>query len=52
MEIETTEINVPSHWPNNIPDMIKIGEPNPRSAIQIIAKIEKQNKLIIIFVLM
>ena len=41
MEIETTEINVPSHWPNNIPDMIKIGEPNPRSAIQIIAKKEK-----------
>ena len=41
IEIEITEIKVPSHCPNNIPDMIKIGEPNPRSVIQIIAKIEK-----------
>ncbi len=27
-EIEITEIKVPSHWPNNIPEKIKIGDPN------------------------
>ena len=40
-DIEITEIKVPSHWPNNIPEKIKIGDPKPRRATQIVAKIEK-----------
>ena len=40
-EIETTEIKVPIHWPNNIPEIIKTGDPKPRSATQIIEKIKK-----------
>ena len=44
IEIEITEINVPSHLPNKIPEIIKIGDPNPRRATQIIAK-KKKNKL-------
>ena len=40
-EIEITETSVPNHCPNKIPDIIKIGEPKPRSATQIIAKIKK-----------
>ena len=41
IEIEMTDINVPSHCPNKIPDIIKIGDPNPRRATQIIAKMKK-----------
>ena len=40
-EIEIKEINVPTHLPNNIPEIIKIGEPKPRSTTQITAKIKK-----------
>ena len=40
IEIEITEIIVPSIWPNNIPDISKIGEPKPRRATQITAKIK------------
>ena len=37
-EIEITEIKVPNHWPNNIPEIIKIGEPNPSNTTQIMQK--------------
>ncbi len=40
-EIEITEMNVPSHWPNNIPEIINIGDPKPRRTIQKIEKIKK-----------
>ena len=38
-EIDKTEIKVPVHFPNNIPDIIKSGELNPSKVTQI-----KQNK--------
>ena len=41
IEIEITETNVPIIFPNNIPDIIKIGEPKPSSVTQMIAKIKK-----------
>ena len=40
-EIEITETNVPSHWPNKIPEIINNGDPKPSNATQIIEKIEK-----------
>ena len=40
-EIEMTEIKVPVIWPNSIPEIINNGDPNPRSATQIIAKKKK-----------
>ena len=40
-EIEITDIKVPNHWPNNIPEIINIGDPKPKSETQIIAKIKK-----------
>ena len=40
-EIEITEINVPSHLPNKIPEVIKIGDPKPNSATQITEKTKK-----------
>ena len=42
-EIEITEIDVPSHLPNKIPEIIKIGDPKPKSVVQITAK--TKNKL-------
>ena len=50
-EIEITEMNVPSHWPNNIPEIIKIGDPKPRRTTQTIAKIENKTKLITMLLL-
>ena len=41
MEIDITEISVPSHCPNRIPEIIKIGDPKPKSETQITAKIKK-----------
>ena len=41
IEIEITETNVPRICPNNIPEMIKIGEPKPNNVTQIIAKTKK-----------
>ena len=41
MEIENTETIVPIICPNNIPEMIKIGEPKPSNATQITANITK-----------
>ena len=41
MEIENTETIVPIICPNNIPEMIKIGEPKPSNATQITANIKK-----------
>ena len=41
MEIENTETIVPIICPNSIPEIIKIGDAKPRSAIQIIAKKKK-----------
>ena len=38
---DNTDIAVPSHCPNNIPDIIKIGDPNPSSITQIIPKMKK-----------
>ena len=40
-EIEITEIDVPSHLPNKIPEIIRIAEPKPKRATQITAKIKK-----------
>ena len=34
MEIENVEINVPAHFPNNIPDIKSIGVPKPKSITQ------------------
>ena len=34
MEIENVEINVPTHFPNNIPDIKSIGVPKPKSITQ------------------
>ena len=34
MEIENVEINVPTHFPNNIPDNKSIGDPKPKSITQ------------------
>ena len=41
MEIENTETIVPIICPNNIPEMIKIGEPKPSNATQITENIKK-----------
>ena len=41
IEIEITETIVPTSCPNNIPEIINIGEPKPNRATQIIAKIKK-----------
>ena len=41
MEIENTETIVPIICPNNIPEIIKIGEPKPNKVTQIMAKIKK-----------
>ena len=40
-EIDKIETAVPIHLPNNIPETIKIGEPKPNNAIQIIENIKK-----------
>ena len=37
-EIDIVEIIVPVHFPNNKPDKISKGEPNPSKIIQIIEK--------------
>ena len=34
IEIENVEINVPAHFPNNIPDNKSIGDPKPKSITQ------------------
>ena len=34
MEIENVEIKVPTHFPNNIPDIKSIGVPKPKSITQ------------------
>ena len=40
-EMDTTDIAVPTHLPNKIPEIIKSGDPNPRSAIHIIVNRKK-----------
>ena len=40
-ESDNTDITVPSHCPNNIPDINKIGAPNPSNITQIIPKKKK-----------
>ena len=40
-ESDNIDIAVPSHWPNNIPEIIKIGEPKPSSITQTIPNIKK-----------
>ena len=40
-EIDRTEIDVPIHLPNNIPDRIKMGAPKPRRETQIIENTKK-----------
>ena len=37
-QIDKTEIKVPIHFPNKIPDIIKIGDPNPNKDTQITQK--------------
>ena len=51
MEIEITDINVPSHFPKKIPDKINIGDPKPKRATQTIAKIKKNIRFNIMFAL-
>ena len=41
IEIDITEMTVPIHFPNKIPEKIKIGDPKPSKATQIIANIKK-----------
>ncbi len=41
IESDNTDITVPSHCPNNIPDIIKSGVPNPSNITQTIAKMKK-----------
>ena len=40
-EIDTTEINVPTHLPNKIPEKIRMGNPNPSKETQIIENTKK-----------
>ena len=40
-EIEVTDMRVPIHLPNKTPEIIKIGDPKPRSATQTTEKIKK-----------
>ena len=42
IEIEIVEIKVPSHFPNNIPYNRSIGDPKPKSIIQIIVNAKKR----------
>jgi hypothetical protein len=44
-EIEITDIKVPTHLPNKIPEINKRGEPNPSSATHTTANIKNINKL-------
>ena len=39
-DIEITEIKVPSNLPNNMPEIINMGDPKPSNETQIIAKIK------------
>ena len=41
IESDNTDIAVPSHCPNRIPEIINIGEPNPSNMTQTIAKMKK-----------
>ena len=41
IESDNTDIAVPNHCPNNIPEIIKIGEPNPSNITQTIPKMKK-----------
>ena len=40
-ESDNTDIAVPNHCPNNIPEIIKIGEPKPSKTTQTIPKMKK-----------
>ena len=40
-DIEITETIVPIQWPNNTPEIIKMGDPKPRSVTQIIENTKK-----------
>jgi hypothetical protein len=35
IEIDKTEIRVPVHFPNKMPDIIKSGDPNPSSVTHV-----------------
>ena len=41
IESDNTDKAVPSHCPNNIPEIIKIGDPKPSNTTQTIPKIKK-----------
>ena len=43
-EIDITEIKVPTHLPNKIPEIINIGDPNPSNVTQIIENIKNNAK--------
>ena len=45
-EIDITDMRVPIHFPNKMPERINKGEPNPKSMTQIIENIENESKLI------
>ena len=40
-DTDRTETIVPTHFPNKIPETIKIGDPKPNKATQIIENIKK-----------
>ena len=40
-EIDMIETTVPIHLPNKIPEKIKIGDPKPSKATQIMANVKK-----------
>ena len=44
-ETEITDINVPIHLPNKIPEKIVIGEPNPNKTVQIMENIKNKKRL-------
>ena len=43
-EIDKSEIKVPNHFPNMMPDIISRGDPNPSKDIQIIQNKKNINK--------
>ena len=42
--IDINDIRVPIHFPNNIPDKISIGDPNPKRITQTIEKTKNKKR--------
>ena len=45
-EIDKTDIKVPTHLPNKIPEIINRGDPNPSNVTQIIENIKNNDKFV------